>query len=421
MLNKTLNKIFSSRVFYMLFSLLVAIALWMYVEINLEEQNIYEVDGVPVVFRNEDLLRDKGLLISSSDPKNVTLTFECPRAVAARLTKETLMVEVNLETIISTGPAVRGFEIIYPAGIDRNLITREISSVGMITLYVDRLFDQTVPVSVDYRGGTASDDLIADTAIFDPQTIIVSGPEEVVSRIKKAFVPVPKESLSSTYTADLSFILLDDNDAEFDEELLALTTPNIEAVSVTIPIRQWKDVTLNVELMHGAGTSEQNTRVTIEPSIVQLSGDPDAIRDFNSIMLGTIDMTRFRESSTTEAFSIIIPNHLANLSGETEAMVFVEVLGLETDYYSISNLQYINNPLDYRAEVRTQSLDVWIRGKREDLDLITDMNIRVVADLRDLGPGTTRVSAKVYIDGTDADIGAVGDYRLTVTLYRESS
>jgi len=95
-------------------------------------------------------------------------------------------------------------------------------------------------------------------------------------------------------------------------------------------------------------------------------------------------------------------------------------LGLDIDYYSTSNLHVINKPADYDAEVRTQSLDVWIRGKREDLDQISLANIRVVADLTDIRSGTSRVQARVFIDGTDADVGAVGEYRITVTLIRET-
>jgi len=414
---KVVNKIFSSKVFYMLFSLLVAVALWMYVEIWVNQEDTYPVPNVPVVFKNNDILRDRGLLISSVNPETVSLEFDCPRTVATRLTKETLSVEVDLESITKAGATYLSYEIIYPTGIDTDLISAQRGTVSRISLLVGRLLDLPVQVKVDYRGGTASDDLIAEAEEYDPQTIIVSGPEEVVSKIKTAYVTVPRERLSATYFGDLGFTLLDENGEELDEDLLGPVTTTPDMIHVTIPIRQMKDVPLSVALMPGAGATDQNTNVIYEPSFIKVAGDPDAIRDINFITLGTIDLVRFREMSATEAFTIIIPNHLTNLSGETEATATVEIFGLEVDYYSTSNLHVINKPADYEAEVRTQSLDVWIRGRREDLDQISLANIRVVADLTDINLGTSRVQAKVYLDGTDADIGAVGEYRITVTIY----
>jgi len=418
--NKVFSVIFSSRVFYMLFSLLAAVTLWVLVEVNVNREDTYTVQSVPVIFRNEEVLRDRGLLISSYFPQMVSLEFDCPRNVAQRLTKETLSVAVDLGNITKAGAPSLSYEIIYPSGIDLSSISAWRGSDTRISLVVGRVLDMPVQVRVDYKGGTASEDLIAEAEEYDPQTIIVSGPEEVVSRIKTAFVQIPRERLTSTFKDDLGFVLLDENDEELDESLLAPVTTNFETIHVIIPVRQMKEVPLSVALMHGAGTTDQNTNVICEPSSIKVAGDPDAIRDFNNITLGTIELTRFREMMTTEAFPIIVPNHITNLSGETEAIVAVEILGLDIDYYSTSNLHVINKPIDFEAEVRTQSLDVWIRGKREDLDQISLANIRVVADLTDIKPGTSRVPARVFIDGIVADVGAVGDYRITVTLMRET-
>jgi YbbR domain-containing protein len=403
----------------MLFSLLAAVALWMYVEISFNQEKTYPVQDVPIVFRNKEVLTDRGLLISSYSPQTVSLEFDCPPSVAARLTSQTLSVEIDLGVVTIAGTRPLHYDIIYPPDVDRGSISAERRFVDRVSIVVDRLLDWPVQVKVDYRGGTASDDLIADAEIYDPQTIIVSGPEDVVTKIKSAFVPIPRERLSSTYSEDLGFILLDENEEELDEKILSSVTHNPETVHVIIPVRQMKDVPLSIELMYGAGATDQNTNIICEPSYINVAGDPDAIRDFNIITLRTLDITRYRDMVTTEVFPIIVPNHLTNLSGETEATVTVEVLGLEIDYYSTSNLHVINTPDDYRAEMRSQNLEVWIRGRREDLDQISLENIRVVADLTDMKPGTSRVPAKVYLDGTDANIGAVGEYRITVTLISE--
>ena len=419
---KILNKIFSSKVFYMLFSLLVAVALWMYVELTENVEDSYTIKNIPVIFKNEDVLHDKGLLISSYAPETVSLTFYCTKSVASSLTKQPPTVEVNLANIMTTGFTTLAYEIIYPANINNDSIGNDDPrNISRISLNIDRLSRKSVPVIVDFEGGTASDDLIADAAFFDPQSVVISGPDEIISKIDHAFTPIAKVNLSKTYTDDLEYVLYDESGGELDESILTRITASTATIRVTVPIRQMKKVQLKVALMHGAGSTDINTNAHCEPEYITVKGDPDALRDFNSITLTTIDTTRMREFTTTESYQIIIPNYLENISGETVASVTVELLGLEIGYYSISNLQVANTPPGLNASILNQTMLIGVRGKKEDLDMFKDnMNIRVVADLTDKEPGSHQIPAKVYIDGIDADIGAIGNYMITVSLVRDT-
>ena len=421
MLKERLSKI-STRILYGIFAVIVSITLWVYVEITENDIQMQPVNNVRITFLNEDLLRDRGFLLTSYSPEQLTITFEAPRQEMARLAATgALTVEVDLANISSTGPTELVYRIIYPAGVNTNVVTEVVSSASRITLMVDRLLDRQVPVRVNYTGGTASEDLMVDSIEFDPQTITVWGPERVVSRISYVIVPIPRENLATTYREELDFILVDENYdvLELEDYELELLEFSHETIHVTVPIVEIKDVPLAVHLAHGAGTSDEITSVRIEPSSIKVSGDPVALRELNNIMLGTIDMLRLLNLTETEAFPIIIPNHITNISGETEAIVYIEIIGLEIAYRSTTNLQEINTPSGYRAEIITQSLDIRLRGAAEDLALVTSMNLRVVADLADKSSGNVRVPARVYIDGIDANIDAVGDYEITVSILAE--
>ena len=58
---------------------------------------------------------------------------------------------------------------------------------------------------------------------------------------------------------------------------------------------------------------------------------------------------------------------MENLTGTTTAEVTVEVLNMETQSFTVSNISYSGLPEGYSAEVITQSLPVTIRGSAEDL------------------------------------------------------
>jgi len=421
MVKRISSKIFSSRVFYVIFALLVSIALWMYVEITEYTDEHWEVSNIPIVFLNEDVLRDRGLLISSQDPQSVTIVFETSRNTGSKLlVPGAVTVEVDLRNITSTGLANISYVISYPSDVDRNSIEPVSSSVNRISIMVDRLWSVSVPVIVNYRGGTASEELVAEEEEYEPRWITIAGPEEILSQISYAYVPIPRENLSATFNEELGYVLFDADDEELTESMLEPLSYSHDAVLVKVPIRQVKEIPLFVDIVHGAGTTDANTILSYTPQYITISGDPEVIREINNLRLGTIDMTSFARESNTEAFPVIVPDPIRNLSGETECIVLVEVRGLGIRYYVTQNLQVINTPPGHIATIRTQSLDVRVRGREEDLEHISWTNIRVVADLRDMNTGTSFLPARVYIDGIDADVGAVGGpYRLTVTLERE--
>ena len=417
MLKERLRRI-STKAFYVVFAIIVSVVLWMYVEITENEVQTREIT-IDIVRRNEDVLSDRGFLVSSVVTEYLTITFEGSRSDISKLIPEgAVTAEINLANIRSTGTHALDYNIIFPQSVNRNAITIRGSSASRVTLVIDRLEARQIDVRVNYRGGAASEDLVVMPAEIDPQVITIRGPEEIISRISHAYVPIPRENLSATITEDFEIVLIDLNGEEVDLSLYTSVVLSQETVRVTIPIRLMKTVPLFVDQSHGVTTSSANTTVRVTPEFITILGDPDSIRDINQFPIGTIDMQSFG-LSTTRTFPIIIPNHITNVSGETEAMVFVEVLGQDIAFRSVSNLQVINLPDGLRADIVTQSIDVRIRGLDVDLALITSLNLRVVADLTDISTGTASVAARAYIHGTEADVEPVGEYRIVVTVTSE--
>jgi len=408
-------KRFSTRIFYIIFAIIVSIALWLYVEITENEIQTREISNIEIVFKNEDVLHDRGLLMTSYIPESLSFTFVAARSDMNRLAEQgALTVEVDLANILSGGTHFLAYDINYPQGINRNSIDL-LGPASRIAITIDSLTAKQIPVKVIYTGGTASYELVAEAVVYDPHYVTVWGPETAVSRIDHIWVPIFRESLSTTFADDLEFLMIDEHDQVLDDELRESLRFSQETIWVTVPVKEIKDVPLVVMLSHGASTSDANTQSHIEPVVVKVSGDPEAIRELNSITLGTIDMLSFGLSDTI-AFPVVIPNHLVNESGETVALVHISTFGLEIAFRSTSNLQAINIPAGHIAEIMTQSLDIRLRGTREELAQISSMNLSVVVDLTDMNPGNARVPARVYIHGIDANIDAVGDYEITVAI-----
>ena len=415
-----INRIFTSKMFYIVFSFVVSITLWMYVEISENEIQTHIVSNIRIIRKYEDLLNDRGLLVASMTPETIIATFECSHSDAAKLNRESLTFVIDLSHITSVGHYSIKPDIENTSDVDLSSIEFS-QSVDQILLSVDRIETALVPVEAIYSGGTA-EGFIQDPVEFSPQTITVSGPSEIVALVEKARVSVIRENLSSTYSDELPIVLLDKEGEPLDVMLRNQLAISDNSIRVTVPIRVTKEIALTIETSQSpgsAGAIPQNTNITISPSTITVAGNPDDLRDFNSINLGTIDLTRF-DLTNTYTYAIALPNIYTNIFGETEAHIKVEISGLEIVHFNISNIQAGNIPSGYTVEIRTQSIDVRIRGRAEDLIDLTEENIRVLASLpTELSTGTQQVSARVIIDGIDADIGAVGSYFVTMFIIRD--
>ncbi|NLA86352.1 MAG: hypothetical protein GX847_03525 [Clostridiales bacterium] len=264
-----------------------------------------------------------------------------------------------------------------------------------------------------------------DPMDLSTEVITVSGPQDVVSNISYALVTLQRENISKTVVEQRTFTLIDENGHEVVSDKLTFSQ---DTVNVEIPVNMVKEIPLKVDLIYGAGANSANTSYAISPATISLSGDAEKLDEINHLPIGTIDTTKFLNGKEL-VFPIVLPNETKNLTGVTEATVTVTISGLESTHVTTSNIAVTNETAGYSAEVITKSIDILLRGTPKDIEKITPdkkgdtdvpVSYRVVADLSDLGDteGTYSVLAKVYVDG-DVDVGAVGDYMVTVRISRD--
>ncbi len=188
--------------------------------------------------------------------------------------------------------------------------------------------------------------------------------------------------------------------------MISSDTNEIEA-RLTI-IRQ-KVVPLEVSIEYASGATPDNTKVTIEPESITLSGDSELLDAMNQIVLATINTKDF-SSSFTETYLIRIDDGLINQSGVTEAKVTVELSDLVSNKFIIRNIAYVNLTEGYEAELITSAITVTLRGPEDQILALKAENIRAVVDLEDYlnSTGTFNLTPKIYVDGFP-DIGEVGE------------
>ena len=411
---KILKAIRDSRIFWMVIALLASLTIWTYVTSEETEDFKTTFHNVRIEVVGEEALRNsRNLIITDLSTSSVTVVLTGPRRIIAPLDADDLVAQVDVSKLTRAAYTTLKYDIVYPTSVDERYIKDEKKSPEYVNFTVSQLTSTAIQVRGGFEGRSA-DGYTAETPVFEPSTITVTGPEAYLKDVAYAYVSFGQDVVvDSTYSVEAAYTLMDKNGEPVSTEYLSCEPSVIEA---TLPILQVKSVGLGVDLIEGAGAMKANTKLTIEPSSVTLAGDSSILGGVNRITLGTIDLTDFA-STFTETYPITIDNELRNVTGVSEARVTVEVVGLTTKSFRVSNLSYVGAAEGTNVELLTESLDVVIRGTEEQLEQIKAENIRAVADLTDIkdSTGSYMPNAKIYVDGV-TDVGAIGNYAISVEI-----
>lgn len=402
-----------TMVLKIIFSLLCALLLWVYVTSTESDDYTERFTNIPVVFEGEATMREsRGLVITSQDVTSVNISISGSRRVVYKLDEVDLTAVVDLSNISTTGHYDVQYRINYPTGVDSSSLTVSAKSPETVSLVVDKLSRKTVEVYGVFNG-SPDEGYSAEPLEFSPNTVTIYGPQNALEMVDKAWVEVSREDVDKTLTFESDFVLVDaDGNVVEDASIEAET----DTVTVTLPIISIKDIDLTIRILPGGGATEDNVKYSIDPSSITLSGDSDTLAGTNNIDIATIDLAEV-DGSMTETFKIIIPNNTEILNGPQEATVTLEITGLEKKRVNVTNFSCTNVTEGYEADIMVDSLDVDIRGTEDVLKNISDINVRAVADLTDFGTATgiLLVPVKIYVDGT-TEAGAIGEYKVYVNV-----
>ena len=412
-----MKKIYNSKAFWMIVSLLASLAIWVYVTSVETDESKTTFRGVKVELVGEDILRDsKNLVVTDMDTSTVTVEVVGPRRIIGSLSSDQLVAQVDVSKLSRAAYTSQQYTIVYPDGTDTSKLSENRRTPETINFMVSAQTSKSIQVRGSFDGSLAEGHT-AEMPVFEPSTITITGSEAYLKDVEYAWVTFSKENVDSTYSVETGFTLMDANNEPCSTTGISFST---DVVTATLPLLTLKEVNLDVNIIEGAGATKANTKITIDPVSVTLAGDSALLAGMNKIILATIDLTDF-SSTFTETYTIPIDNELKNTTGVTKATVTVEIVGLETKTFRVTNFSCINATEGYEADIITESKEITLRGTPEALAQIKAENIRAVADLTDYkeSTGTYMPQVRVYVDGF-TDVGAIGENTISIEIRKVS-
>ena len=400
-----------------LMSVLLAVLFWLYVRAELDPAQTSWFYHVPVEITGSSVLTRQGLTVANLSQSTVDLRIEGPVSVLDSLSRSRKDLSVTLDVSKCTeGENKLVYTPNWPVNINTESITTIDRDPETITVTVEKLYTSSFNVEFQLKG-TVADGYQAGTAAINPETVVVSGPAEQVSRVKKVVAVLETENLDQRFAGDLPLVLLDENGEQITDAEVTLDSPTAYLV---LPVVDVKDIPQTANFLPGGGATTDDITYEINPKSLMVSGAESDMESLSEISLGSVDLSKV-VGTNTFTFPIDLDASLENVTGSTSATVTVTVNGLDTRSFDVDNIQMVNVPDGYQVTLATQVRTVKVRGKQEDLDNIDASQLSIVADLSDVDfAGLYSVPAskvKVYLNA-DSSVGVIGDYTVVVNVSR---
>lgn len=410
----------AQRYFYVLLSLMAAIALWVFVDETDQRTTQVVFEDLPVNYVDTyDDLSERGLMLvqgeGSTTTETVDLTLEGRRRLMADLDASDITITVDVSGFTRVGNEQRATRVI---SYSKSEFTSGVKFVKGTTVTVDiaELNRRTVDVRYELIGNVADGYSAGEVQLSRTEVELRGQAKDIdpVSYVKVSF-DIGTDAEESV-TKELRFQYYDRNDTLLDGEGIL---PTVETVTARLPVSVTKELPLVINYKEAPGARLSNTMRELTPSTVTVSGDASQLKNVKNIILGEIDLLDLTDESTRyeTTFPIIIPDGCKNLSGVTRATLKIHFKDLTTVEMYATEFDYENLPAGKRATILTEELPVIFFGTSEILDQIDPDNILVIADLSDYGAasGTYTVPAVVTLTSGE-DVGVVGQYQVEARI-----
>lgn len=412
-INKT--KIWDNKILWVIISILASILIWVFVTSTQGDIIEVKINNVPVEFLGEDIIREKdGLIVTDVSNETVAVTIRGTRRDISKLTSTNITASIDVSKIAAASQHTSSLDISFPLGANSSTMSAVSTSPSTVSFSVVKENSKTIELRGEFTG-TVADGFTVGDVVIDPSAVVISGPKSDISKVAYGKVVIPREDVDKTISFDSDYILCDSEGNELELEEIELET---EIVNVTLPISATKEVPLTVDLVEGGGATSEDVKITCVPETITIAGDAEILDGINKISLATVDLSSFK-LSFEETYNIVLDNNITNVTGQTEAKVTIQMVGLATRDFNVTNISFINAAEGRNVEIVTENLTVTLRGKEDVLKEIQDNNIRAVVDLADItaNTGEFQPTAKIYVDGfTGVGAVRVRDYTVYVNI-----
>ena len=401
-----------SKTLRVIISILVAVALWVYVDVEKAPERTKTIRDIPVEFSGENTtLADKNLMLLSGYDTTIDLTIRGPKRELVKIDSSNVRVIASTSGIDSVGVHQLDWTISLPDGVTRANVSVEKASLSQITVTVGELYTKEVQVKCEVIGEVA-EGYFAGDVVLDPEVLILRAQRDDLLNVDcaKLTVDISGATRSVVQTVDVELYDYDGNLVENSN-----IRTNASLIQAKVPVLTTKEVELAMEFEGVPGAALDSITCDITPKTVRLNGEADVLASIDKLVLATLhvdDLALHQQNS----YVVTLPDGTWLVNGNEVATVDITLDGISETTVTVTDVTYNRMPAGMYAILPDGGLKVRLWGLSEEIEAITAENLRVTADMSAVtGLGPVTVPVTVTISGFN-DVTVRGTYELTVTV-----
>ena len=401
-----------SKVVRIIISILVAIAMWLYVDLERAPERTMTIRDIPVEFSGENTtLADKNLMLLSGYDTTIDLKIRGPKRELVKMNRDNVRVIASTSSIDSVGVHQLDWTVSFPDGVVRTNVSVEKASLSQITVTVGELYTKEVPVECQVIGEVAEGYFTGDV-VLDPEVLTLRAQRDDLLNVScaKLTVDISGATRSVVQTVDVQLYDYDGNLVENSN-----IRTNTSLIQAKVPVLTTREVELAVEFSGVPGAAMNSIKCDITPKTVRLNGEADVLDSIDKLVLATLHVDDL-ELHQQNSYVVTPPDGTWLVNGNEVATVDITLEGIDETSVTVTDIEFDKLPSGLYAIAPDGGLTVRLWGLSEEIEAVTAENLRVIADMSAVtGQGTVTVPVTVTISGFN-DVTVRGTYELTVTV-----
>lgn len=411
------NLIYNNKL-AMLFSLILAFGIWIWVAIEKSPVVEITVSAVPVKIDMENSVPAQLHLQTFGQAEfYVDVTVTGKRFVVSALTPEDLTVTAQTNYVDSAG--TKSLQLKATANDSRDYEIQRISQN-----YIDVYFDtyKEAEFAIEPRilapdDKTVVDGCILGSVLFSKNTVVISGPSAEVNKVTGVIAETSVSApLSATTTVQPEIKLQTDG-----QETLSYVELNTGESTVTMTMPVLKKVVLPTSVTFKnapGGYLNGDVPVTVSPSQIEAAVPIEKVGELKSISVGTVDFAELDSGYNTFNFKASDITEYTVVDSSVRFRVTVNMTGTVTAAFSVSaqNIAVTAQKDGFHSAVLTRGIEnIRVIGTAEEIAALTNDMLYAEVDLSDaeITEGEQTVKARIVIKGS-SKAWASGTYTVRI-------
>lgn len=366
-------------------SFIFAAILWLIVTNINDPVGTFRVYNVPVQIQNADLITNNGQIYEVLDNSDVidVVTISAKRSIIDLLDENNIVAVADMNDLTSLNTII----IRLSTNKYNDKLESITGNIDSVKLNIEKKMTKTLQLRTGTTG-TAKEGYMVGEITTEQNLVEVTGPETIISQIKRASATVNVSGFTSNIGTDAVIHLYDENDNEI---LSSSIVKNINKVRVNVDILQTKTIPINLNVTGTPARGYQATGevVSTKDSVV-IAGRAKAIENINSI---DIPETVLDISGAVESLekSINLNDYLPDgvimaeegFQGRIQVTVSVEQNVELPVTMPVNRIHIINVPEGFEAKI-TEEEDTYsltLVGLERDIDTVDTTAIISAVDV----------------------------------------